>query len=92
MTANVKDHSSETERRLSGGRLCAGCGTSLEGRRPQAKFCTDACRARTKREARLRHWLVLRKELDAMFGVGREDFVGDETVTSRLTDIRVTKT
>ena len=63
------DRVPETERRLSGGRLCAGCGASLEGRRPQARFCSDACRARTRREALVRDWLHLRAQIDRLVGV-----------------------
>jgi hypothetical protein len=29
-----------------------GCGVLIEGRRPHAKWCSDACRERTKRRAR----------------------------------------
>ena len=60
----------ETERRLSEARSCAGCGTSLEGRRPQAKYCSDRCRVRTAREARVREWLDIRKRLDRLIGLG----------------------
>jgi hypothetical protein len=28
------------------------CGASMDGRRPQAQFCSDACRARAWKEAR----------------------------------------
>jgi hypothetical protein len=34
----------ETERPVSDGRSCAGCGGSLEGRRLQARYCSDRCR------------------------------------------------
>ncbi len=31
-------------------RTCATCGTSLDGRRDNARYCSDACRARARRE------------------------------------------
>ena len=65
---DADDRLAEPERRLSGDE-CEGCGTSLAGRRPQARFCTDACRVRTRRNARLREWLRLRSELDRLMGV-----------------------
>jgi hypothetical protein len=34
-------------------RLCAACGTSLAGRRRDAKFCGGACRAKASRKRRL---------------------------------------
>jgi hypothetical protein len=60
----------QTERRLSTGRACAGCGASLEGRRPQARYCSDRCRVRTGREARIREWMKIREQLDRLFGLG----------------------
>jgi hypothetical protein len=59
----------ETERRLSEDRSCAGCGTSLQGRRPQAKFCSDRCRMQSARSSRLRAWIHIRADLDRLFGV-----------------------
>lgn len=32
-------------------RACAACGASLEGRRPQARTCSDRCRDRLKKRA-----------------------------------------
>ena len=43
------DHAPETERTVSSGRLCAGCGVALINRRPQARFCSGPCRARHHR-------------------------------------------
>jgi hypothetical protein len=40
---------SETERTVSSDRLCEGCDTTLVGRRPQARFCSDACRTAERR-------------------------------------------
>jgi hypothetical protein len=40
----------ETERTVSQGRLCATCGVTLTDRRPQARFCSDACRMRFRRQ------------------------------------------
>jgi hypothetical protein len=34
-------------------RTCVACGTSLAGRRPQARFCSPACRREANRLARL---------------------------------------
>ena len=44
------DARAETERTLSEGRLCAFCGTSIGRRRPQARFCSDACRTHWGRQ------------------------------------------
>ena len=66
---DADDRLAEPERRLSGEPLCQGCGVSLVARRPQARFCTDACRVRTRRQARLREWLCLRNELDRLMGL-----------------------
>ena len=52
-----RDKPSGTERTVSNGRLCANCATLIEGRRPQARFCSDRCRTaahRREREERLR--------------------------------------
>ena len=70
---DADDSSLETERGLSGEPQCEGCGKSLQGRRPQARFCTDACCVRTRREARLREWLRLRCELDRLIGLSSEN-------------------
>jgi predicted nucleic acid-binding Zn ribbon protein len=40
----------QNERTASAGRLCATCATSLNGRRPQARFCSDRCRTQHRRE------------------------------------------
>ena len=42
----------ETERTAGATVLCAICGTPMKGRRPQARFCSDACRARGGRRER----------------------------------------
>ena len=70
---DADDRLAEPERRLSRDAQCEGCGASLAGRRPQARFCTDACRVRARREARLREWLRLRSELDRLMGLGAEN-------------------
>jgi hypothetical protein len=57
--------SPETERRLSESRSCAGCATSLQGRRQQAKYCSDRCRVRFARRARLGALTALRSRLDS---------------------------
>jgi len=36
------------------GRFCAGCGRSLEGRRPQTRTCGGACRVAAHRAGRAR--------------------------------------
>jgi predicted nucleic acid-binding Zn ribbon protein len=46
------DRTPETERPVSEGRVCEGCGTSLSGRRPQARFCSDRCRSQARRDSR----------------------------------------
>ena len=61
----VNKSSSETNRRLSESRSCAGCTTSLQGRRPQAKFCSDRCRVRFARRSRLGALKDLRSRLDS---------------------------
>jgi len=51
-TAVPPDVRLEAERTAADGHPCAFCGTQLRGgRRPEAKFCTDACRARSRRQA-----------------------------------------
>ena len=40
----------ENERTLSDARLCAVCDTPIGRRRPQARFCSDVCRARARRQ------------------------------------------
>ncbi len=44
-------HRTVTGRRLAG-RVCAGCGASLDGRRRQAIVCDERCRARSRRRMR----------------------------------------
>jgi hypothetical protein len=39
----------ETERTVSAPRLCVGCGANLTGRRRQARYCSDRCRAGHRR-------------------------------------------
>jgi hypothetical protein len=68
----TRNHLLETERRVSGGRSCAGCGRSLEGWRPQARFCSDRCRVRTTRAAQQREWQAMRARLDRLLGTAPE--------------------
>jgi hypothetical protein len=76
--------SPETERRLSEGRSCAGCATSLQGRRPQAKFCSDRCRVRFARRSRLETLRDLRSRLDSSIAesvhirAGLDRLIGEE--------------
>ena len=58
------DRAPETERPVSEGRVCEGCGKSLTGRRPQARFCSDRCRSRVKRDARSNRLAELANRLD----------------------------
>jgi hypothetical protein len=44
----------ENERPAAVDRLCDGCGTSLAGRRRQARYCSDRCRSQARRDD-LRH-------------------------------------
>ena len=47
-----RDPSLETERTVSRHHVCDGCGSSLAGKRPQARFCSDECRSAARRLAR----------------------------------------
>lgn len=38
---------------MDGERLCGLCGTSIEGRRRHARFCSGACRAEASRLRRI---------------------------------------
>jgi hypothetical protein len=40
-------------------RTCETCGTSIEGRHPKARFCTDVCRSRHKRGYRAKAGTVV---------------------------------
>jgi hypothetical protein len=55
----------ETERTDAEAPLCAFCSTPMKGRRPQAKFCSDACRTRSGRVERDRRVATL---LDTLVG------------------------
>ena len=48
------DARTETEPAVSEARLCAFCGTSIGRLRPQARFCSDKCRARWSRQQHAR--------------------------------------
>jgi hypothetical protein len=48
----------ETDRTATGPRLCEGCGADLTPRRPQARWCSNRCRAeggRKRHAGRIRH-------------------------------------
>ena len=53
------ESASETERSVSSDRLCEGCGIPLDGRRPQARFCSDSCRTAASRHMQTTHLLDL---------------------------------
>jgi predicted nucleic acid-binding Zn ribbon protein len=46
-------------RTVSSERLCLVCGRSLTDHRPQARFCSDACRARGRRQTKTGQRLAL---------------------------------
>jgi hypothetical protein len=50
MTMPVHEFVPESERTVSAPRLCRVCGASIDGLRPQARSCSDACRARGRRQ------------------------------------------
>jgi hypothetical protein len=42
-------HRTAIDRRPAG-RVCAACGVSIDGRRPQAVVCSERCRSRIRRQ------------------------------------------
>lgn len=53
------DPRSETERTVSDARLCGFCGTSINRLRRQARFCSDVCRTRFRRDQQQRQVTAL---------------------------------
>ena len=46
----IDQRAPQAVRTVSSDRVCAGCGASITDRRSQAKFCSDACRAKDHRK------------------------------------------
>jgi hypothetical protein len=51
-TTPTPDVPAESERSAATPRRCGLCGKSIEDLRPQARYCSDACRARGGRQDR----------------------------------------
>jgi hypothetical protein len=79
----------ETERRPSESRSCVGCAASLQGRRPQAKYCSDRCRVGFARRARLGALKDLLSRLDSSIAESTciradlDHLIGVDEVSSR---------
>jgi hypothetical protein len=67
----------QTERTLSSARLCEGCGTSLGGRRRQARYCSAKCRTLAHRSARQRGITALLTTLERTVASLRQELSGD---------------
>ena len=67
---------SETERTVSSGRLCEGCDTPLVGRRPQARFCSDACRTAERRHRLTTRFLELLTAIEQAVAALRRELEG----------------
>lgn len=60
------ENSPETERRVSSGKPCVGCGIELRGRRRQCRYCSDRCRVRSRRRHQLEQMMERLEQLDQL--------------------------
>jgi hypothetical protein len=72
----LEQMSLQTERAVSAGRVCEGCGADLTGRRPQTRFHSNQCRARHHRMEKAGRIHDLITELEQIAGALRKEAEG----------------